>query len=167
MATPETPRTPPPTPDPELASRLRLVVVRTARRLRQESGGVGPALSPTLTAALATIDRCGPLTPSALAEVERIQRPTATRIVARLEQHGLVSRASDPGDGRVSLVEITREGRALMKRIRSRKNEYLAKRLRTLTPQERETLTTAAELLERLLEDPAATASQKAAAVPR
>jgi DNA-binding MarR family transcriptional regulator len=166
MATHTTPRNPPPTPDPELPARLRTAVTRMARRLRQESA---VELTPTLTAALGTIDRCGPLTPSALADAERVQRPTATRIVARLEQQGLVSRASDPDDGRVSRVEITREGRALLKRIRSRKNEYLAKRLRKLTPQEQATLADAAELLERLLEDPAppSKASSKPAAVAR
>lgn len=156
MAAPQnSPRIPPPTSDPELATRLRLAVTRMARRLRQETGVVGPEISPTLTAALATIDRCGPLTPSSLAEAERVQRPTATRIVAKLEERGLVSRASDPDDGRVSRVEITREGRALLRKIRSRKSEYLAKRLRTLTPAEQATLAEAATLLERLLEEPA------------
>lgn len=116
---------------------------------------VGPEISPTLTAALATVDRCGPLTPSALADAERIQRPTATRIVTKLEERGLLARTADPDDGRVSRVSITREGRTLLKRIRSRKSEYLAKRLRTLTPQEQATLAEAAALLERLLEDPA------------
>ncbi len=53
-----------------------------------------------------------------------------------------------------SRVEITREGRALLKRIRSRKSEYLARRLRALTPQEQATLAEAAQLLERLLEEP-------------
>lgn len=130
-----------------------MAIARMARRLRQESGA-GPEISPTLTAALATLDRCGPLTPSALADAERIQRPTATRIVNRLVERGLVSRTSDPDDGRSSRVEITREGRALLRRIRSRKNEYLAKRLRTLTPAEQETLAEAAALLERLLEEP-------------
>lgn len=122
-----------------------------ARRLRQESG-VGPEISPTLAAALATIERDGPLTPSALAEAERVQRPTATRIVAKLEERGLVSRASHPDDGRVSLVAVTREGRTLLKRIRSRKSEFLAKRLRTLEPDELATLASAAEILERLLQ---------------
>lgn len=115
---------------------------------------VGPEISPTLTAALATIDRCGPMTPSALADAERIQRPTATRIVAKLEERELVSRRPDPDDGRVSRVEITREGRGLLKRIRSRKSEFLAKRLRALTPAEQATLAEAAQLLERLLEEP-------------
>lgn len=158
MATEEPTRTHAPTPDPELATRLRLAVTRMARRLRQESGVVGPEISPTLTAALATIDRCGPLTPSALADAERIQRPTATRIVAKLEERELVSRSPDPDDGRVSRVEITRAGRALLKRIRSRKSEYLARRLRALTPQEQATLAEAARLLERLLEEPGAKA---------
>lgn len=131
-----------------------MAIARMARRLRQESD-TGGETSPTLTAALATLEREGPLTPSALAERERIQRPTATRAVARLEAAGLVTRTSDPADGRVSHVAIAPAGRALLKRIRSRKNEYLARRLRELTPAERETLAQAAAILERLLEEPA------------
>ena len=80
-----------------LAAHLRLAVARTARRLRQEAGG---GLSPTLTAALATVERHGPLTPSELAARERVQRPTATKLVARLEADGLVARTADPTDGR-------------------------------------------------------------------
>ena len=84
----------------DLAVRLRLAIARTARRLRQEAGG---ELSPSQAAALATIDRHGPLTPSELAARERIQRPTATRLIARLHEAGLVDRAADPEDGRSSL----------------------------------------------------------------
>ncbi len=152
------------TSDPELATRLRLAVTRMARRLRQESGVVGPELSPTLTSALATIDRCGPLTPSAFAETERIQRPTATRIVSRLEAQGLVERSADPDDGRVSFVTTTSDGRALLKRIRTRKSEYLAKRLKRLTPDDQATLSRAAELLEQLLEEPARAPARRAGA---
>jgi DNA-binding MarR family transcriptional regulator len=123
-----------------------------ARRLRQESGTSGET-SPTRTAALATIEREGPLTPSALAELERIQRPTATRVVAHLEEAGLVNRTPDPIDGRVSRVAITPAGTALLKRIRTRKNQYLARRLRELEPAELATLERAAEILERLLAD--------------
>ncbi len=78
----------------ELAARLRLAITRSARRLRQEADA---GLSPSLTAALATIERHGPLTPSRLAELERVQRPTATRLVAKLEQDGLVERTAAPG----------------------------------------------------------------------
>ena len=128
-----------------------MAITRMARRLRQASG-TGGEISPTLAAALATIEREGPLTPSALAERERIQRPTATRAVARLEEMSLVTRTPDPADARVCHVAITSTGATLLKRIRSRKNEYLARTLRALTPAERETLAEAAAILERLLE---------------
>ncbi|HEY1594910.1 MAG TPA: MarR family transcriptional regulator [Thermoleophilaceae bacterium] len=135
----------------ELSPRLRLAITRTARRLRQEADA---GLSPSLTAALSTIERHGPLTPSRLAEIERIQRPTVTRLLATLEQGGLIERMGDPDDGRVSHVLVTREGRALVKKLRSRKNAYLSKRLRRLDDDELETLERATAILERILEGP-------------
>jgi DNA-binding MarR family transcriptional regulator len=135
----------------ETAARLRLAIVRTARRMRQEAGA---DLSPTLIAALASIDRHGPLTPSELADMERIKRPTATRIAAALEKDGLIERAADPTDGRACLLSTSREGRALIKRVRSRKNAYISRRLRKLGDEDVETLERAAEVLERMLEDP-------------
>jgi DNA-binding MarR family transcriptional regulator len=138
------------TPVLDLAVRLRLAITRTSRRLRQEAG---PGLSPTLTAALATVDRHGPLTPSELAARERVQRPTATRLVARLEELGHVQRAADPLDRRSALLSVTPEGRALLDELRSRKTAYLAHRLERLDPEERAALDRAAAILERLLED--------------
>jgi DNA-binding MarR family transcriptional regulator len=134
----------------DLAARLRLAIARTARRLRQEAG---EELSPSKTAALATIDRHGPLTPSELAARERIQRPTVTRIVARLEEDGLVQRTRDPQDRRSSLVALSPAGRELLARGRTRKDAYLARRLRELDADERATLQRAAAILERLLEE--------------
>lgn len=135
----------------DLSPRLRLAITRTARRLRQEADA---GLSPSLTAALATLERHGPLTPSRLAEVERIQRPTVTRLVATLEEDGLVTREPDPDDRRVSHIRITKEGRALVKKLRSRKNAYLSRRLRNLDDEELETLERATTILERILEEP-------------
>ena len=134
----------------DLAVRLRLAITRTSRRLRQEAG---TGLSPTLTSALATIDRHGPLTPSELAARERVQRPTATRLVARLEELGVVQRAADPLDRRSSLLSVTPEGHALMEELRGRKTAYLAHRLEGLDSGDRATLDRAAAILERLLED--------------
>ena len=136
----------------DLSPRLRLAITRMARRLRQEADA---GLSPSLTAALATLERHGPLTPSRLAEIERIQRPTVTRLLAALERDGLVERVSDPTDGRVSIVSITRDGTALVKKLRSRKNAYLSKRLRNLTHDELDALERATAILERILEEPA------------
>ena len=132
-----------------LAARLRLVITRTARRLRQQAG---TDLGPSQTSALASIERHGPLTPSELARIERIQRPTATRIVARLEDAALVERVADPTDGRSFTVAINADGLALMNKLRTRKNAYLARRMRELDAEDLATLDRAAEILEDLLE---------------
>jgi DNA-binding MarR family transcriptional regulator len=136
-------------PVPDLAGRLRLTIVRTARRLRQEAG---TGLSPSLTAALATIERHGPLTPSDVAARERVQRPTATRLLARLEEAGLAARTPDPHDRRSSLVAVTPEGRELLEELRTRKTAFLAARLDSLGPEDRATLARAAEILDKVLE---------------
>jgi DNA-binding MarR family transcriptional regulator len=139
-----------PTPSAtDVASHLRLVVARTARRLRQEAGA---DLSPSLTSALASIDRHGPLTPSELAGHERVQRPTATRLLTRLTELGLVERAADPADRRSALISTSAAGRALLRRLRTRKNQYLAQHLAALEPDELATLDRAAAILERMLD---------------
>ena len=135
---------------PDLASRLRLDISRMARRLRQEAGA---DLSPSMTAALATIERHGPLTPSELAERERVQRPTVTRVLARLEEARLVVRAADPQDRRCSLVSISDDGRALLEAMRERKDAFLARRIDALEPADREALDRAAAILERMLKE--------------
>jgi len=132
------------------AAHLRITIARTARRLRQEASA---GLSPTQTAALATIERHGPLTPSELAVHERIQRPTVARLLGRLEADGLVDRAPDPGDRRSSLISITAEGRRLLKVVRTRKDAYLSQRMRDLDAGELETLDRAAAILERMLDE--------------
>jgi DNA-binding MarR family transcriptional regulator len=133
----------------ELAARLRLVITRTARRLRQEAGA---GLGPSQLAALATIERDGPLTPSELARIERVKRPTATRVVARLEAEELVERVADPDDRRSFTVAVTPGGVDLLRRLRTRKNAYLARRLRGLDEGDLETLARSAAILERILE---------------
>ena len=135
--------------DPELATLLRLAIARSARRLRQEAG---TDLSPSLTAALATVERHGPLTPTELAARERVQRPTITRVACRLEEAGLVSRAADPADGRSALISITPAGVALLAAVRTRKDAFLSERLDALDAEDRATLERAAALLEGLLE---------------
>jgi DNA-binding MarR family transcriptional regulator len=132
------------------ADRLRLVLARTARRLRQEAG---TDLGPSLVAALGTVERRGPLTPSEVAAHERIQRPTATRLIARLEEQGLIERTAAPGDARSCLLSITPAGAAALAEIRTRKDAFLAQRLRILPAEDRATLARAADLLEELLQD--------------
>jgi DNA-binding MarR family transcriptional regulator len=136
-------------PNADLAGQLRLAIVRTARRLRQEAG---TDLSPSLTAALSTVERHGPLTPSEVATRERIQRPTVTRVLARLEEQGLVARTPDPQDRRSSLVTTTAAGSALLAELRTRKTAFLAHRIAGLDAEDRATLARAADILERMLD---------------
>jgi DNA-binding MarR family transcriptional regulator len=134
----------------DLASRLRLDISRMARRLRQEAGA---ELTPSQTAALATIEKHGPLTPSELATRERVQRPTATRVLAFLEDAGHVTRAVDPTDRRSSLVSISEPGRELLAVARTRKDAYLDQRLEALSEDDRAALDRAAAILERMIEE--------------
>lgn len=135
----------------ELASRLRLSVMRLARRLRQETTD---PVSPSQVSALHSIERLGPISLGELAKVERIQGPTLTRVIANLEEAGLVVRVVDEADRRIARVSITSAGRRLIERGRSRKNAYLAAHLRGFDAEERATLERAAELLERMMESP-------------
>jgi len=134
----------------EQAARLRLAVNRMARRLRQEAPS---ELGPASIAALATIERSGPLTPSELARIEGIRRPTATRVLARLTEADLVRRTADPTDGRCAIVQIAPEGRRALRRLRKRKTAYLARTLRELPDDDVATLARAAGILERVLEE--------------
>jgi DNA-binding MarR family transcriptional regulator len=134
----------------ELAARLRLTVVRLSRQLRRHDAS---GLSPALVSALGVVGRRGPLTPSELADVEDVKRPTATRFVAILEHHGLVDREPDPCDGRSYRVAVTARGRQLLDESRTRRNAYLARGLAALEPGELETVDRALVVLERLVRD--------------
>ena len=81
-----------------------------------------------------------------------MQRPTVTRVVCRLEEAGLVTRAVDPTDRRSALISVTPAGRALLETARTRKDAFLSERLEALSAADRATLERAAELLEGLLE---------------
>jgi DNA-binding MarR family transcriptional regulator len=136
--------------DSEIAARLRLVVMRLARRLRQQA----PAgVTPSQLSALATLSAKGPMTLGALAEAERVRPPSMTRIVVALEEDELVAREQDPDDRRRATVRLTERGRKLIASNRTRKTAYLAQRMTALSEDERQTLARASEVLERMLEE--------------
>jgi DNA-binding MarR family transcriptional regulator len=132
-----------------LASHLRLSVFRASRTLRRESQA---GISPTLLAALSTIERHGPMTAGALAAHEQVRKPTVTRILSALVDEGLVERTPDPADRRMAWVQLTPTGRSLMRTVRRRTDRYLAQRLRKLDAEELATLERAAEILDRITE---------------
>ena len=132
----------------ELASTLRVSVMRLGRRLRAER--VVTDLSLTQMAALGTLDRHGPLTPRELADHERVQPPSMTRVLAGLEERGLILRTPHETDGRQHLVSLTAEAHALLREDRRRRDAWLARRLAELTQEERDVLYAAAPVIERL-----------------
>lgn len=102
--------------------------------------------------ALAVVAKRGPLTLGALAEAEKVQPPTMSRIAARLEEDGLLQRTTQASDRRVALVEATERGHRLLATSRSRRTAYLAERLRKLEPADLVTLERAATLIQEMLE---------------
>ena len=119
------------TMDQELPARLRLAVMRLARRLRQQSE---EGATPSMLSALASVERLGPVTLSELAQAERVQPPSITKVAARLEEEGS-SRSGDNADRRLTGIQLTKKGKRFIDQNRSRKNAYLAHGLGNLTPE--------------------------------
>jgi Transcriptional regulators len=132
----------------ELASELRMSVMRLTRRLRAERPDMG--LSLTQISALGTIDRHGPMTPREVADHERVQPPSMTRVLAGLEERALIVRTAHPSDGRQQLVSMARAGHDLLREDRRRREAWLALRLVELTPQERAVLYAAVPIIDRI-----------------
>ena len=130
-----------------LAARLRVVLTRLHRHLRQQSVG---GLTPSQGSALAAIERLGAPTLGELASREGVQPPSATRIVGALEEMGMVRRVADETDRRVARIELLPEGRRTLTRNRSARTAYLAARLQRLAPEERAALADMIALLEKL-----------------
>jgi len=144
--------TPQPRSDAGLATALRISVSRLARRLRAERMALGlqPDLSDTQLGALATLVNHGPMTPGELAEHEKVQPPSMTRVIAVLDERSLVIRAPHSTDRRQVVLTVTDSGRDLVYQARRLREAWLARRLRELSPQERATLRAAAPILEKL-----------------
>jgi DNA-binding MarR family transcriptional regulator len=139
--------------DAGLATALRISVSRLARRLRVEriaQGSIAQALSDTQLAALAALERHATMSPGELAEHEKVQPPSMTRVIAALEDRRLVTRMPHPTDRRQVVLTVTAEGRELVHQTRRLREAWLARRLQELSPQERATLRAAAPILEKL-----------------
>jgi len=139
--------------DAGLATAMRISVTRLARRLRVERlglGGTETVLSDIQLAALAALERHDSMTPGELAEHEKVQPPSMTRVIAVLEERGLVRREPHATDRRQVVLTVTEEGRDVVQRVRRRREAWLAQRLQELTPDERQILRAAAPILEKL-----------------
>jgi DNA-binding MarR family transcriptional regulator len=129
-------------------STLRSAVMRLSRRLRHQR--VDESLSPTEMSVLGTLARCGSATPGELARKEHVQPPSMTRIVAMLEDKGLVRRDPHPDDRRQVVVRQTEQAEAMLEKSRSKRNIWLSQLAEGLDEKERAVLRQAAPVLEKL-----------------
>jgi DNA-binding MarR family transcriptional regulator len=133
-----------------LAEELRPVLLRLARNLRKETEALG-VTSHQVT--LLWLVRSMPgLSLRELAEQEGISAPSMSGHVDRLEAAGLLRRVRSNDDRRRVGLELTREGRALLKRVRARRTTWLAARLEQLDDADRARIEEALPALYALLE---------------
>ena len=137
--------------DAGLATPLRISVSRLARRMRAErvAQGLQPELSDSQLAALAALEK-HTMTPGELAEHEKVQPPSITRVISSLEERGLIQRMPHPSDRRQVVLTVTEQGRDVVRQVRRLREAWLARRLRDLTPAERAVLKDAVPILEKL-----------------
>ena len=92
------------------------------------------------------LHREGPSRLTILATKEGVSQPAMTQLIQRMERHGLVTRMTDPEDGRVALVGLTDAGIAVLDDRRHVRRERLTDLLTTLTADEARALALAAEV---------------------
>jgi len=134
----------------DLASQLRPALLRLTRLVRNQR--VDMSVTLTQLSAMGTLRKNGPMSAGELAALERVQPPSMTKVLANLEERGLVRREVDPADRRCAILAITAAGEELLDSERRSRDAWLARRLATLTPEERAVLRRAAPILDRLAE---------------
>ena len=137
-------------PDAELAARLRLVIARLARTVRQHAAA---GLTPSQLSALSTIEEHEPIRMSDLATHESVGAPVITRVIDSLEKLGYVARVNDPTDRRACLIELTDGGRAVLQELWSARATALTQRISRLSASQTAALDAALPVLEALVHD--------------
>jgi DNA-binding MarR family transcriptional regulator len=134
----------------EVPARLRAVIGKLSKRLSASARGSG--LTQTQLSALGVIARSGPIRMSELAEIENVNPTMLSRVVAHLDEAGLVRRRQDSEDRRAALVEVTAAGRRTHDRLRAERGRVLATGLAALPPADRELVEAALPALEALVD---------------
>jgi len=138
--------------DIDTAARVRAAIGKLHRRLRRTAAGSEAGLSPTGISILNTVVRRGPMRLSELANAEGVNPTMLSRLVGDLGDAGLLSRVSDPEDGRAALVQATQEGRRLAARMRRERTDVLNRALASLPAADLAKLERALPALEELAE---------------
>lgn len=139
---------PEPTGPETLAIDLRTAVMRTSRRLRIEA--TGEVITPGQYTVLALLNGDGPSTLRELADREHVQAPSMNRIVNALADHGFVTRAPHPDDGRQVRIDITTAGKEVLAEARNQRTAWLAQRVAGLSREDRRILSRAARIMQEM-----------------
>ena len=118
----------------EIAEALEQASILTTRHITNE------ALSLTSALALSRLNEQGPIRLTTLAAAEGIAQPSMTQLIQRLERQGLATRINDPEDGRVALVSLSDEGRALRGEQQRERRDRLAVLLSALPAEDQAAL---------------------------
>jgi DNA-binding MarR family transcriptional regulator len=129
--------------------RLRITVLRLARRIRHHSPGT---ITPSQRFALATIMRHGKLTIGQIADLEHVRPPAASKIVSALEAEAYVSRSVSPEDRRCTHIEATDAGCRYVEQARAAGREWMSEQIAALDCDDVDSIARALPALERLLE---------------
>ncbi len=134
----------------QLGADLLAVVARLNRLATQRIQMPLPAAQARL---LATIEAHGEARIGDLAAVDHCSQPTMTTQVRRLEDAGLVTRTTDPGDARAVRIRITPQGKRTLNAVRADRAAAIEPQLALLDPVDRQVLTDAVEVLRRFLDN--------------
>ena len=134
----------------ELAAVLRPSLLRLTRLIRNQRADMSVTL--TQISAMGTLHKRGPMSAGELAACERVQPPSMTKVLANLEERGLVKRDAHPSDKRQAILSVTEQGVALLESERRSRDAWLSQRLAQLTPDERAVLRSVVPVLDKLAE---------------
>jgi DNA-binding MarR family transcriptional regulator len=134
----------------ELAAVLRPSLLRLTRLIRNQR--VDMSVTLTQISAMGTLAKRGPMSAGELASCEKVQPPSMTKVLANLEERGLVRRDAHPSDKRQAIISVTDDGVALLESETRSRDAWLSKRLADLTPDERALLRAAVPVLDKLAE---------------
>ena len=134
--------------DADAILRFRVAVTKIGRGVdRLVDAG---ELTRTQVSVLGTIARLGPLGAGELAHHEGLNPTMLSRVVGKLESAGLITRSPDPLDKRVTVLALTREGRALHQRLRRDRTKLFTRTLQEIGPEQAADLLAALPALEAL-----------------
>jgi len=131
---------------------MRTVFRKLKLRMREHGGGND--LTPSQSSVVLRLEKDGAATVSSLARAEGMRPQSMSAVVAPLQESGLIRGASDPSDGRQTLLSLTPKCLKWLQEGRAARQDWIASSIaRNLSVHEQEKLQQLLQMLARLVED--------------